>query len=109
MVLHTLDWLGPLHGYAIAARLEQGVERRAAAQYGTPYPALMRLEQGGPLRGKGHCRDQSQGELSQCHVGRPRQLASEDDAWGRMSASSRRCCTARHDAGRSHALRSRMD
>ena len=50
MVLQTLDSLGPLHGYAIAARLEQ-VSGGAQLNMGTLYPALMRLEQRGLLRG----------------------------------------------------------
>src|SRR6266542_6705006 len=52
MVLQTLDSLGPLHGYAIAARLEQVSSGALQLNMGTLYPALMRLEQRGLLRGK---------------------------------------------------------
>src|SRR3982751_4868295 len=52
MVLQTLDSLGPLHGYAIAARLEQLSSGALQLNMGTLYPALMRLEQRGLLRGK---------------------------------------------------------
>ena len=51
MVLRTLDSLGPLHGYAIAARLEQVSSGALQLNMGTLYPALMRLEQRGLLRG----------------------------------------------------------
>jgi len=51
MVLQTLEGLGPLHGYAIAARLEQVSGGAIQLNMGTLYPALMRLEQRGLLRG----------------------------------------------------------
>src|ERR1700733_10650360 len=51
MVLRTLESLGPLHGYAIAARLEQDSLGALQLNMGTLYPALMRLEQRGLIRG----------------------------------------------------------
>ena len=51
MVLQTLSAMGPLHGYAIAARLEQISSGALQLNMGTLYPALMRLEQRGMLRG----------------------------------------------------------
>lgn len=45
MVLQTLATLGPLHGYAVAARLEQVSSGSLRLNMGTLYPALMRLEQ----------------------------------------------------------------
>src|SRR5262245_14300702 len=47
MVLKTLEALGPQHGYGIARRIEQISENKLAINYGTIYPALMRLEQEG--------------------------------------------------------------
>src|SRR5262245_47303007 len=47
MVLKTLQVLGPLHGYAIARRIEQIAEGSLALNQGTIYPALLRLEQKG--------------------------------------------------------------
>jgi transcriptional regulator len=52
MVLQTLDTLGPLHGYSIAARLEQVSSGAVRLNMGTLYPSLMRLEQRGFVRGK---------------------------------------------------------
>jgi transcriptional regulator len=52
MVMQTLATLGPLHGYAIAARLEQVSSGAVRLNMGTLYPALMRLEQRGFVRGE---------------------------------------------------------
>jgi PadR family transcriptional regulator PadR len=47
MVLKTLDTLWPLHGYGIARRIEQTSGDLLAVNYGTLYPALLKLEQEG--------------------------------------------------------------
>ena len=47
MVLKTLETLGPLHGYGIARRIEQTSAHHLALNYGTLYPALLKLEQEG--------------------------------------------------------------
>jgi PadR family transcriptional regulator, regulatory protein PadR len=47
MVLKTLDTMGPLHGYGIARRIEQISGERLLLNYGTLYPALLKLEQEG--------------------------------------------------------------
>ena len=47
MVLRTLEAMGPLHGYGIARRIEQTSGERLSIQYGTIYPALLKLEQEG--------------------------------------------------------------
>jgi transcriptional regulator len=49
MVLKTLEALGPLHGYGIARRIEQTSGGLLAINYGTLYPALLRLEQEGDV------------------------------------------------------------
>ena len=51
MILQTLAALGSLHGYAIAARLEQVSGGSLRLNMGTLYPGLMRLEQRGLVRG----------------------------------------------------------
>ena len=45
MVLKTLESMGPLHGYGIARRIEQISGDRLSLNYGSIYPALLRLEQ----------------------------------------------------------------
>ena len=47
MVLKTLETMGPLHAYGIARRIEQISGDLLAVQYGTIYPALLKLEQEG--------------------------------------------------------------
>jgi PadR family transcriptional regulator PadR len=49
MVLKTLESMGPLHGYGIARRIEQTSGDLLALNYGTLYPALLRLEQEGAI------------------------------------------------------------
>jgi PadR family transcriptional regulator, regulatory protein PadR len=47
MVLKTLETIGPLHGYGIARRIEQTSGDQLSVNYGTIYPALLKLEQEG--------------------------------------------------------------
>jgi len=49
MVLKTLDTLGPLHGYGLARRIEQTSGNILSLNYGTLYPALLKLEQEGSI------------------------------------------------------------
>jgi transcriptional regulator len=49
MVLKTLEGMGPLHGYGIARRIEQTSGDLLSLNYGTLYPALLRLEQEGAI------------------------------------------------------------
>ena len=55
MVLKTLETLGPLHGYGIARRIEQTSGDLLALNYGTLYPALLKLEQEGSIPPSGAC------------------------------------------------------
>jgi transcriptional regulator len=50
MILKTLETLGPQHGYGIARRIEQTSGHRLLVNYGTLYPALLKLEQEGYVR-----------------------------------------------------------
>jgi transcriptional regulator len=47
MILKTLQLLGPLHGYGVARRIEEISQHRLSLNYGTLYPALLKLEQEG--------------------------------------------------------------
>lgn len=49
MVLKTIETLGPLHGYGIARRIEQTSGNLLSLNYGTLYPALLKLEQEGAI------------------------------------------------------------
>jgi PadR family transcriptional regulator PadR len=47
MILKTLETMGPLHGYGVARRIEQTSGDQLSINYGTIYPALLKLEQEG--------------------------------------------------------------
>jgi PadR family transcriptional regulator PadR len=49
MALKTIEAMGPLHGYGIARRIEQTSGNLLSLNYGTLYPALLRLEQEGSI------------------------------------------------------------
>ncbi len=85
MVLQTLESLGALHGYAIAARLEQVSAGVLQLNMGTLYPALMRLEQRGLVRGTWGTTDTNRKArfYALTAAGR-RQLAKEKRAWDQM-------------------------
>jgi PadR family transcriptional regulator PadR len=52
MVLKTLQMMGPQHGYGLARRIEQTSGDLLELNYGTLYPALLKLEQEGYIRSK---------------------------------------------------------
>jgi PadR family transcriptional regulator, regulatory protein PadR len=47
MILKTLEALGAQHGYGLARRIEQTSGDALSVNYGTLYPALLKLEQEG--------------------------------------------------------------
>jgi PadR family transcriptional regulator PadR len=51
IVLRALSTMGPQHAYALAARLEQMADHPLTLNQGTLYPALVRLEQKGWIKG----------------------------------------------------------
>src|ERR1700694_3649576 len=51
IVLRALATMGPQHAYALAQRLEQTADHRLTLNQGTLYPALVRLEQKGWIKG----------------------------------------------------------
>src|SRR4030095_7324771 len=51
IVLRALSTMGPLHAYALATRLEQVSDHPLALNQGTLYPALVRLEHKGWIKG----------------------------------------------------------
>src|ERR1041385_651865 len=50
MILRTLEVLGPLHGYGVARLIEETSKNRLRLNYGTLYPALLKLEQEGLVK-----------------------------------------------------------
>jgi PadR family transcriptional regulator PadR len=85
MVLQTLATLGPQHGYAIAARLEQVSSGSLQLNMGTLYPGLMRLEQRGLVKGKWGVTDSNRkARFYSISAAGQRQLATEKAEWDRM-------------------------
>ena len=86
MVLQTLASLGPQHGYAIAARLEQVSRGALQLNMGTLYPALMRLEQRGLVRGNwGTTETNRKARFYQLTPAGRRELSKERQTWDRMA------------------------
>ena len=90
MVLQTVATLGPLHGYAIAARLEQVSGGSIQLNMGTLYPGLMRLEQRGFVRAEWGVTDSNRKArfYAITPAGR-RQLATEKADWDRTTSIMR--------------------
>src|SRR6266566_9512271 len=87
MVLQTLATLGPQHGYAIAARLEQVSAGALRLNMGTLYPALMRLEQRGLVRARWGVTDNNRkARFYAITAAGRRQLAAERAEWDRTSS-----------------------
>ena len=87
MVLQMLATLGPVHGYAIAARLEQVSNGAIHLNMGTLYPGLMRLEQCGLVRGKwGVTENNRKARFYAITAAGRRQLATERADWERTAS-----------------------
>jgi len=98
MLLQTLATLGPLHGYSIAARLEQVSGGALRINMGTLYPGLMRLEQRGLVRSEWDVTDTNRkARFYNLTAAGRRQLAAEKAEWDRMTSIMR---TLLHDKGR---------
>ncbi len=97
MVLQTIETLGPLHGYAIAARLEQVSGGAFKLNMGTLYPGLMRLEQRGLVRAGWRTTDTNRkARFYTITAAGRRQLGTEKAEWHRMASIIH---TLLHDQG----------
>ena len=91
MVLRTLEMLGPQHGYAIAARLDQVSEGSIQLNMGTLYPALVRLEQRGHLRTRWDTTENNRrARFYTITAAGRRQLEIEKASWDRMAGIMQR-------------------
>lgn len=85
MVLQILESMGPRHGYAIAERLDQVSSGALRLNMGTLYPALMRLEQRGLLKGTwGTTENNRRARFYAITPAGRRELAAERTSWERM-------------------------
>src|SRR5215831_8011927 len=87
MVLKTLEAMGPLHGYGIARRIEQTSGDLLSVNYGTLYPALLKLEQEGDIRAEWGTSDTNRRAkyYALTRAGR-RRLERETREWERITA-----------------------
>jgi len=87
MILQSLAAMGPMHGYAIAARLEQASAGALLPNMGTLYPGLMRLEQRGLIRAKWDTTENNrQARFYSITAAGHRQLVSAKTSWDQMVA-----------------------
>jgi transcriptional regulator len=86
MVLKTLDATGALHGYGIARQIEQTSRKLLTLNYGTLYPALLKLEQEGWIEGEwGTSENNRRAKYYTLTRAGRRQLARETEQWERTN------------------------
>jgi len=87
MILKTLESLGPLHGYGIARRIEQTSGDLLSVNYGTLYPALLKLEQEGHIASEWGTSDNNRRAkyYKLTRAGR-KQLEKEEREWQQTTA-----------------------
>ena len=87
MILKTLEAMGPLHGYGIARRIEQTSGDLLSINYGTLYPALLKLEQEGYVSSEWGVSDNNRkAKYYKLTRAGHRQLAKEAREWERATA-----------------------
>ena len=87
IVLRTLETMGPQHAYAIATRLQQVSEDLLHLNQGTLYPALVRLEQQGRIRGSwGKTESNREAKFYGITRAGEKALAQETLRWRRMAS-----------------------
>jgi len=87
LVLKTVETLGPLHGWAIAKRIEQVAEELLELKYGTLYPALMRLELNGWISSEwGTSENNRRARFYSITKQGRKQLTLEAENWEQMAA-----------------------
>lgn len=87
MVLKTLEAMGPLHGYGIARRVEQTSGDQLSINYGTIYPALLKLEQEGYIKSEWGVSDNNrQAKYYKLTRAGRKQIAKETRQWEQTTA-----------------------
>ncbi len=86
MILKTLDLLGPLHGYGVARRIEETSGNRLVLNYGTLYPALVKLAQEGFVTAEwGQSENNRRAKFYALTPAGREQLAREAREWSRTA------------------------
>ena len=98
MVLKTLEALGPLHGYGVARRIEQTSGNKLLVNYGTLYPALLKLEQEGYITSEWGVSDNNRKAkfYKLTRAGR-KQIEKEEREWEKTTAILARFLAAKNE------------
>lgn len=87
MVLKTLERSGALHGYGIARQIEETSAKLLSVNYGTLYPALLKLEQEGYIRSEwGVSNNNRKAKYYQLTRAGRKQIANETHEWKQTTA-----------------------
>lgn len=86
IVLQALSTMGPLHAYALANRLAQVSDHPLSLNQGTLYPALVRLEQKGWIKGTwGRTESNREAKFYSLTRSGERALAQQAERWRRLA------------------------
>jgi PadR family transcriptional regulator PadR len=86
ILLRALSTMGPLHAYALAARLAQVSDHPLSLNQGTLYPALVRLEQKGWIKGAwGRTDSNREAKFYSITKAGERGLAQQAERWRRLA------------------------
>jgi PadR family transcriptional regulator PadR len=87
MILKTLERTGSLHGYGIARQIEQTSADLLSVNYGTLYPALLKLEQEGYITSQWGVSDNNRkAKYYQLTRAGRKQIEKETQEWEQMTA-----------------------
>jgi len=99
MILKTLEAMGPLHGYGIARRIEQISGNRLSLNYGSIYPALLRLEQERAIVSEwGVSENNRKAKYYRVTAAGRRQLKQETEQWAEASTIVARFLTVKESS-----------
>jgi transcriptional regulator len=86
IVLRALSTMGPQHAYGLAARLAQVSDHPLSLNQGTLYPALVRLEQKGWIKGSWHTTESNrEAKYYAITKAGERALGKQAERWRRLS------------------------
>src|SRR3569832_683414 len=98
MILKTLEALGPMHGYGIARRIEQTSGDLLSVNYGTLYPALLKLEQEGCIASERGVSDNNRkAKFYKLRPAVKKQIQKHSREWDQTTKNQRRNHTPRRE------------
>ena len=92
--------LGPLHGYAVLARIQQITQGALLVEQGALYPALYRLEHQGLLDAEwGTSENNRRAKYYRLTAAGRKRLREETDSWNRLATAMSSALKARPSEG----------